>query len=73
MLLVGDAIVYYQHVPTRNNNHPDRNQGDVELFKRAALAYEFLSDTDKRRGYDSQLRRTVHLHVPVEVALRALA
>jgi len=40
------------------DNHPDRNQGDVELFKRAALAYEFLSDTDKRRGYDSQLRRS---------------
>ena len=37
--------------------HPDKNQGDKaaeEKFKKAAEAYEILSDAKKRQEYDRQ-------------------
>lgn len=33
--------------------HPDKNGGDDTMFKKINLAYETLSDTDKRRHYDN--------------------
>ncbi len=35
--------------------HPDVNSQSEERFKRIAEAYEVLSDSDKRRGYDLYL------------------
>ena len=40
--------------------HPDKHQGDAffsEKFKSLQEAYGVLSDADKRRDYDTQLRR----------------
>lgn len=33
--------------------HPDKNGGDDTVFKKINLAYETLSDSDKRREYDN--------------------
>ena len=33
--------------------HPDRPDGDAELFKRITEAYEILSNSDKRSAYDN--------------------
>lgn len=33
--------------------HPDKNGGDDTMFKKINLAYETLSDTDKKRAYDN--------------------
>ena len=33
--------------------HPDKNGGDEEKFKNIALAYEVLSDNEKRKKYDN--------------------
>lgn len=41
--------------------HPDRNQGDKQsenLFKQITEAYEILSDSDSRKSYDYESRRT---------------
>lgn len=40
-------------------HHPDRNKGSAEStekFKRISEAYEVLSDTEKRNGYDRELQ-----------------
>ena len=36
--------------------HPDKNNGDDTSFKRLSVAYETLSDQEKRRQYDFKLR-----------------
>ena len=33
--------------------HPDKNSGHEEKFKNIALAYEVLSDNEKRKKYDN--------------------
>lgn len=36
--------------------HPDKPSGDAELFKKLLAARDVLSDPDKRRSYDKELR-----------------
>ena len=44
---------YYQ---LSRKYHPDKNNGDDTMFKKISEAYEVLSDHEKRRQYDFQLK-----------------
>ena len=44
---------YYQ---LSRKYHPDKNNGDDTMFKKISEAYEILSNTEKRRQYDFQLK-----------------
>jgi len=38
--------------------HPDKENGNAELFKRIKEAYEVLQNDEKRKGYDDLLFKT---------------
>lgn len=53
--------------------HPDRNPGDAKAAERSvavALAYEVLSDTDRRAAYDLELKQRASVAPAVEARVR---
>ena len=42
-------------------HHPDRVNGNEEMFKKISEAYEHLSDDNNRRAYDQSLNPSMNL------------
>ena len=43
-------------------HHPDRNDGDVNIFKQINSAYTILSDENKRMEYDNESRKFIDIN-----------
>ncbi len=44
-------LIIFTAITPRDQNHPDKG-GDPEVFKEITMAYEVLSDPEKRKLYD---------------------
>lgn len=68
-----EATIKSAYRSLRSKHHPDRDHGDTDKMKAVQIAYDTLSDEDKRAAYDSKLAADEKQECPIEsIATEAL-